>query len=503
MEKFVLLPSVQGGPFNNQSRYIDLEIPSQHIVNMQNSFIQLECMIAPETVASIDSTLGSFVMNLIVANQASNLNPMNVDLIRNAWILSDAKGKLEDIRRVNVLSHNLLELTKTSAENRAMPETLFQLPTYDYSKRMSPFTELYKIGSTKSVLKPARLKIPLSHLFQLGNLQMFDTGKFGTTRIHLELDNLDYMQVAVASLVRNDDKAFDNTTAIGSSLSSTKTYGSQEDIPWFVGEKVLITYTKPATTNPSAPAITIADEAHLITSISNDPTTKKVSLTFESGMTFPSNTTAISIKEFIPTAGTYLGTFKILTAQIGLSTIDGAKSPDMGQFEYTTFTTEEFSTAGQQYLDRIFEVEPECINTLLFFTDPSAPYKMVSNNHLLSTYRLRVDGQDVYDRDVYVNYNFAPDLAVPTHDPAHVELLNRTFANGGLSLKNLTCVSLDPSQTELAARFTSRHNQIMIVATPTPQTALTKKYQVNLTASEAAGIKSVILFKQVVKVLNL
>jgi len=107
MLKYSKYNSVQGGPFNNINRMIDLEVPEGIQLNPSQSFIQL--------VLHLDG-VSETVMNYCVAHAESLVIPYNLDFIRNCSLTGDKVGRLEDVRRVNILRHNLLELSKGTIE---------------------------------------------------------------------------------------------------------------------------------------------------------------------------------------------------------------------------------------------------------------------------------------------------------------------------------------------------------------------------------------------------
>lgn len=492
MQKFTLLPSVQGGVFNNQNKMIDLDIPENHMCDLSQSFVQLECMVDPP------ADLAGVVANMCVRNKDyNNLTPMNVDLIKNCNLVSATKGKLEDIRRVNVLSHNLNELSKSTVNKLSTIDSLYQIHSNDSNMLLSPFVELHKVGSVAATYQHAHLRIPLSQLVQLGAVSNFDTSKFGRTRLHLELDDVSKLEV-YQQLMLDIDGYSTTTTPVaannittGSTVVITEPYDSLELSPWYVGQKVVLSGTTP-------PATEVADISNaIITSIAYAEDTGIVSLT--TSYTFMPITptgdyTSITVREF---TSTNVGTLTILGAKLGLCTVDSMKKVESpNELEYLTFTTEEYSVGNQAFMNKIFEIEPECVNTFLMFNNGS----ILSNLNSIFSYRLRVDNVDLFDRDVNLRYSSGTNAT--TNDPAHYELLNKTFANAGLSLKSLVCNNINRVSVSPDTKFEVGFNNILMICSPVPMTTMTKKYQVNLEAS-AAPIGNVILFKQVVRSVRL
>lgn len=503
MQKSSLLQSVQGGPFNNNSRMIDIDIPTGYLVDMSQSFIQLETSIIPDS-----TTFTKGVSNLVVSNTLfPSIAPMNVDLFKNAYLSSSIKGKLEDLRRDNIFSRNLQEFTKSTSQKFSLVNSLTQYTPFSNLVQLSPYIEARKVGSVLSAYRSNFLRIPLSDLFQLGTLDSFDTSKFGTCRIHLELDNVNYYGLELKDNISPNETLGPTVATLpagittGYDIPMKQSYDCIEMIPFFVGQHVTINCK-------------VYNGGNVTSSPTFDEVISKITYTSSTGLivlttgqdltpaTAGDSFNGFVVTAFTPAGGSPLGSFNILTAQLGLATIEGAPaSASPNQIDYLTFTTEEYNAGDQPFMNKIFEIEPECVNVFLMQNDPEHPSNLLSVNTLLTSYRLRIDGNDVTDRDVNINLPTSNPYAV---DPLHYELLNRTFLNAGFPLKSLESASFSRSDDEQSLRLKKAENQIVLICCPTPMTANTKKFQVNLaTTDPAAKIKNVILFKQVLRSIKL
>jgi hypothetical protein len=148
-------------------------------------------------------------------------------------------------------------------------------------------------------------------------------------------------------------------------------------------------------------------------------------------------------------------------------------------------------------MNKIFEIEPNCVNVVMMFNNSTS--NLISNNTKVTSYRMRIDNVDVYDRDILVNKETA--LEKHIHDALHYDAVNRTFMNMGKPLKNLNLVNMAQTQQNFNSRFNQDALQIMLLAAPTPLTANTKKLQINVEAS--ASFDNVILYKQIAKSIKL
>lgn len=495
MLKYSLLPSTQAGPFSNQNKMIDLEVMDNMILNPSQSFVQLSTSLSMNVPAGTQPT---DVYNMVFVNAENYVPVLNSDLIRNCYLSGAKVGKMENIRRVNVLRHNLVELSKSSTRLKSQVNSLYQMGDYVNHQKLSPFVEMHKEGVIPSRYIDARLRIPLSDLFELGSLASLDLSKTGKLTIHLELEDLSYFNISWQKMfVGMTDEGVLNNDTVGSQVkfTTTATYPSLDYSPFYVGQPLLLDYT--AYNNNTAGAATV-DVNTTVTGIEYSSKTKVITLSLSVGTpAFPQNVNsfrAIKVRENLP-GNAPTATYSIDTAQIGVCEIMGkVASPD--DIGYMTWTTEEYTSGGQTFLNKIFEIEPTAVNALLMFDSNSS--NLISNNTDLTTYRMRCNNLDIYDRDIYVNLSNNSEKYI--HDTLHYDSINRTFKNMGKPLKNLALVNMDVSEIILADRFTTDENQIMFLACPVPETAASKQLQIN--AISGAAINNVILYKQVMKLLK-
>jgi len=490
MNTYSLLNSVQAGEFNNSNRHIDFVYSAGGMLDLSQCFIQLVCRL---------KTSSTEVHNMVVSNFTGALSVKNIDLIRNAWLMGDKVGKLEDITRVNVLQSNLMEMTKSTSEKFCQINTLYQPRDYQEGMLLSPFLEMQKVGSVASTYRDVHLRIPLSQIFSLGSTTIFDTAKTGTLRVHIELENLSYIQVKEAILFKNPASLDQSTmsdigTVSTNSLIPDFQYKTLDQSPFFVGQRINVNYTggEPAGINAT------------IISITQDPISGTLTLatdtTFNEGSS--GNWVGVVVKEALETNVVVL---QIANANLGICEVMGGKM-EGDVLEYTTFTSEQYSNNANS-LDKVFEVEASAINAMLMFNNNTS--NLISNNSAVSSYRIRIDQTDVYDRDINVNYG----SAVLTHDPLHYDSINRTMLNAGLPLKNLTFLNMvrDASSTAggvnaltLSNRFNDNSLAQLIVACPLPLTQMSKKVQFSVDTKTAGdSVQGVILFKQIVKSVKL
>jgi hypothetical protein len=494
MFKYSLAQSTQAGPFSTPSyKMMDFEIPDSINFNPSQSFVQLTNHLNVTTPAGASA---SDVFNLVIQNTTTDLTPMNVDLIRNCWLSGERVGKIEDIRRVNVLQHNLMELSKSSSEKKSQINTIYQMNDYANHELLSPFVEMHKDGSIPSRYIDAHLRIPLSQLIELGQLQQIDTSKTGKLRLHLELEDLSYLKVTRVNMFGrvSGEGAMANVTSSTTVFTTASLYNSLDQSSYYVGQPLKLAYTPYTGATNGTPVTNVSTT---VTEIVYDVSTKKITLTLSVGTpAFSAGQDAYKNIVISENVSAVTATMTIETAELGICENMG-KLPSQDALEYLTWTTEEYSAGAQNSMYKIFEVEPNAVNALVMFDKNTS--NLLSNNVNLKSYRLRIDNIDVYDRDINVNKTNSKENYI--HDSLHFDALNRTFVNMMKPLKNLNFVNMAQTQATLSNRFNQADLQLMVIGTPTPLTPDTKKFQVNLVASD--NINNIILFKQVLKSIKL
>jgi len=477
-QKRVLIPSVQGGPFNGRSnRMIDIDIMADNSVDFSKSFIQFTTEI---------TTAEDGVYNVGLRYEAnSNIQLYNVDLIKNCNLKSDKAGLLEDIRQVGFLNHTLNEYTKSSEQKVSEIASLHQMAHWDYNL-LSPFAELRKEGPYASRMVQAHLKVPLSQLYSLGSVTEFPADKMGTLRIHLELDDVSISRLEpvfvnpITQMTDDSTMPLENLANGGNEFvcDPTVPFRNLADSPLYVSMPVTINATE-----LEAPVDTT------ITNISFDVTSGVLTFTTADSLEAVA-LTGLTVACQVPTGLK----FEIVTAELGLVNNKGPSS--MKTLDYTTFTVEE-STVNSSQWSKVYEVEQNAQNVMVLFKDV-LPYSAQD----LTKFRIRVDNEDVIDRDVEVNYGdagVAGSLA-KLRDGLYYDLLNKTFANAGIQVNSFLEKSLSRTDKGLDGKFNDNQSVLML-GSPVSLTESMKQYQLDL---ETAGtqMKTVILYKQVLKQIN-
>ena len=492
-----IINSVQAGPFSSQNRIIDIDIAEGQVVNMAESFIVLTTRVgnAPATV-----------MNLTVGVPAEpHYTPFNVDFVRNCSLTGAKCGQLENIRRANVLNHNMLELSKSQVEKQSQVISLYQVRDNATAQLLSPYVQFNKEGDIPSSFRDVKLRIPLSHLFSLGT-QTIDTSLTGTLRVHLELENGFSLSLIDEPMFQgvNAEGILENVLS-GNVFLAELGYESLADSPYVVGMSYNFTYTDAA-----VPPNTVT-EVVTVSAITLDFASAAIALTL-TGANLPLADQGEG-KEYSDMALTEITdlpdpapTLQVALVELNVAEVVGAPPQKINELQYTTFTTEEFNTGNQGFVSKAFIIEPTCVNAFVMLVQSKGT--ILSNNIGVESYRLRCDETDIYDRDIVVQQIIGnPTFEACFFDQSlHLDSTMRTFTNAGLSFKNYSFVAMSrDSQTNSIrtsvdnSKYGIASNRLLVLSAPTPLTAATKVLQVNIQCKPDATIENIVLFKQVVR----
>jgi hypothetical protein len=499
MNRFSLINSHEAGSFTNTNRHINFTIPATGVYDLSQCFIQLVCRLI---------TNSTEVHNMVLKNSGSvKITPKNIDLIRNCWLSGSKVGPLENINRVNVLQTNLLEITKSTTEKMSMVDTIYQVRDFQEGMLLSPFVEMHKDGSIPSSYRDAYLRIPLSQLYSLGSLKALDLTKTGDLMVHIELEDLSYMSFVEAKLFKSPALAGEGVMELVATNTNQITtaeydpvdnpdgikYESLEQSPYFVGQSLVLT-TVPALPTGATPVI--------VTGIVHNVVQKTLTLTLDYTFNVTDPVVVFTSVRVAEKENAVPVSFSISNANLGVCELMGAKTGSGDMLEYTTFTSEQYSNNANS-LEKIFEVEANCVNAMLFFNNNTS--NLISRNDKVNDYRMRVGdatGQkDVYDRQIKVNYLNG---GVICHDPLHYDAINRTFANATIPIKNMSFLNMlrdnDAKSVSNDARYADPEQAILMLCTPMPLSQSSKTLQFSVTTQGALDtIQNVILYKQVVR----
>lgn len=518
--KYVKYQSVQGGPFTDSQNLIDFRLPSSGVYDLADSYINLLCSVnVTETADQIAAGGGVYNFNgkWVVATDTERVHFQNVALVKNASMDTARQGRIENLRRVDILRDNLATYTKTQMED--LNESYLDVANFENpvnSQAYGIFTQINKSGNVKSRYNTQTpISIRLSDIFEFCRVRQYDSDKTGDTHIHLELNRsrLALQQIglsegAQARIFPTNILGGANTLA-GSADGNNKIlvcaepkalgqvttptiFSSLDQSPYYVGQALQVTAT-----HTDGGGDNVADKEAVISSIvwdkdGVDPYAVAVGapkgcivLTFEqawgTALTAGKQYGNITMKVSEPTAAT----LSLDAAELVMRHKAGA-APS-GNIQYNTYSTEETNGNSLVNFQNLYTIEPEATNVVIMF--PDGEDDLVSKNNDIEQWRLRLNQQDLTDRNV------------PRASPLAFDRLAMTLNSMGTGLSNLV---RNPGKTNAqtwTGTYTDTKFDSVLVANPLFQTEQQKLLQVNIDCTAASGgVKKLVLYKQLPRV---
>ena len=149
-------------------------------------------------------------------------------------------------------------------------------------------------------------------------------------------------------------------------------------------------------------------------------------LTFDTNAPQVPTTKTYSAVTITPSVTQTAGTMVVESAELVLRKLNkNVKAPS--ELNYLTWSTEQFTANNEKDFQRMFQLEPEAVNVFATFPD----HDLFSRNGDLKSFRLRLDGEDLVDRDISVGEEKA-------RDPLYYDRLSMTMLNSMIPLNSLS-----------------------------------------------------------------
>lgn len=503
MDNYIKLNSVNAGPFNNQQNIVEFEIP-QGVWNLRDSYLQYNI-----PLASTDADYPILPCNLNWRDDdgnAVNYKVPNVALIRDASIVCDRKGRIEDIRRVDQLRTNMRAFSKScevkESESYLAMNKFNDLNNQGYNYD-GIYSELNKTGDIESKMNDiVPVQIRLNDIFDFCNTPEFDTTKAGNTRIRtrLNLDRLRAEELALslhwqyggdADIGLCEDNAFggdrdNNDVAIKCKLKDESQW------PYYVGQTVRVSATgaggaaSPANVTSRISDITFTREGA-------DAGTLELAFVADWGaaLTAGQSYTDITLDVIRPPAGGPAspgqpdGVVNVQYAEIVLRQV--ARPQGLDEISFNTYSTEQTQGGNAQVYRNLFQLEPESSNVMIMFPVNG----LISQNNNLSNYSLRLNNEDLID-----------DRSVEIGEPIYFDRLNLAYQNLGTGLNCLFGNVGTINQNVIGnGRYAEDTSNVQIIAQPVMASSNEKLLQVELNSS-AGDIDKITLFKELPRIFS-
>ena len=503
MFRITKISSVQGGDFSASQNLCDFIIPSGMVIDMSKSHLMINCDIQNDGTSGINNT--GLIKTSLARGESYGLAPAPI-MIKHASLEFENVGKVEDIRDVNVLKSNMAQYEADPIEKVCQSYHGFNGINDGSTIAGSAFRDLVKSGTVTSTNKSHDIRVDMKDLFGLGEVEQLDTGKYGQGMAHFTLDlddigfqtncgktaddaqkggywsevvrrsNPDGTQLSengsVGTRLAEDKGRIDAADVAGAIYTMTRDYDSLEDSPFYVGQQVEFDRF------PDGGAQGF--ETKTITGISYDSATKKISLTVDSALNGGAVTRLDDVK--LTGVDSPANSLKVNNVTLVLyEDTSGQKPPE--KIQYKTYTVEKDTENAITAYSKMFYVEPECANMIVFVPDGEGanPSKYISDLDI-SDYRLRVNGVDLTNRAIKMN------------TPEHWDRLGRTFLNMDEELKSIRSKIVKISNRRAIEAGTP---EVKLIAECFPVTASAKQVQVDINSGN--GVRSIYLFKEVVR----
>ena len=396
-------------------------------------------------------------------------------LVRNASMFSATKGKLEDIRRSDVIRATMKAYTDDieDVEARSIGGLAPQAKTNPWAS--GRFAALVGVGSTASEYKSHELRIMLKDIFNIAATEEYDSAKMGATTIHLEL-NLDRVELKQAlSAVPDVWNRYYHNQQVGTisgpsnikyktALTVTKTngtaastsnviemaapYQSLEDSPFYTNQmvKVTTTYSGTGTTTPPAYPTQGSVKWAVIKAITWDKDTQRVTLDFGAQVL---TTGAITVGDFNVDRDVEGIPATSLADKLSYQSVEltAVRQPDLqsgpDKIQYTTLQAQSDQWANGTEHIRSYYLPPQ--TETAFIVMPSkqntGDFSDILGCARIGEYRFTVNGESVTNRPVPFMQvpvvAVAADAKTEKGSSLHYNLIAEALMNSGIRYHSL------------------------------------------------------------------
>lgn len=487
MENVVKFQSREGGPFTVQQNRLTFSIPENKVFDLSKSYVSLM-----GRITAIGDPGATYSVNLRYTERdgqtITEIAPPPACIVKNSRLTSSKFGVMEDIRRPDVFFSNMSALEMSIADIRGEGSQYPILPFENNNNKGSVWRELHKEGDIRSRDLVSPFKIPLSQFLSLGKSTL-DTNALGRLDVFLELQ-LDRFKPEQSLTSQSNFGSPDFTemldiTGVGVKNTLTTKYHFErlEDSPYHVGQSLSIVVGNQGTTVLNPPVFLIINQIEWVRS--TDDTNGQLILYFDDYAEFldvNTSWTDITVNGRDAESLEYTVDFAEITLQ-GSNEMVNMK----GGLTYSTVLTEEDNGLNLQRFRKQYFLEPECYNVWITFPDDDDDLR--SNMENISNWRLRLDGQDLTNRDVVKD------------SPLDYDRTSMTMLNGGRQLKSLISSLLDDNTQSETETFSGAESKM--ICNPVPITNDRKQLDINIDAVDETGINKIILFKEVSKTIKM
>jgi len=483
MENILKIQSREGGPFTIDQNRVTLSIPAGKVYNLAKSYVSI--MGRVNTISPDGSVYSAQIRYTQPDGTVTGLAPSPACMVKNSRMTSAKYGVMEDIRRPDLwfCNQNVLEESNDDLQGH-----FFEAPVQPFVRtntKGSVYRELHREGTVPSRDLVAPFKIPLSQMFALGK-HTIDTNSLGRIDLHLELQldrfRAEQLLKSTDNFGNADNKEFADIGGVGvyNTLTTKKVFKRLEDSPYFVSQSLkIVVGTEVGGIDPPAFSLITGIEW-----IRTGVDAGKIRLTFADPIaTFADaldNWSDVTVEGRDATSLEFTADFAEITLQESME-----EKVDMSKgLTYSTISTEEDNGNSLTSFRKTYFLEPNAYN--LWCVLPDADNDLQSNLANVTDWRLRLDGEDLTDRNIIKG------------SPLDDDRVAMTMLNGGRMLKSLVnAIPKDDTQN----KDTWTLAQTKMLCNPIPLTAQRKILDVTINAT-GTGVNRFVLFKEISKTIG-
>ncbi len=429
-DKFIKLSAQEGGPFSATNNIVNFVIPAGQVYDLRDSFVTFRVSATTSQENALQTRIGDAVYQLGVKLTGSNGHFANASLVRNVSMRCQARGQVENIRRIDQLYDALrtLEVSQRAGKAEAYLGAN-SLVDANGLRHYGIFTDSELLGATASSYREAFIQVRLGDLMDICNTRMYDGRRLGETQIRMEL-NIARVEayvltenVADSPLNEFEDIPFaagaENVTQIRVQTNNRRlgaaagkhAIPSLDQMPFWVGCRIQVTATGRQQNAAAAPADLVvangnADFRVTRIELSDVAPTRQVILTISPPIALVldqgyEDLTLVSIGN---SADVNVSALSFNTCDITLKQLGAPPPISMPlSMPYATYRTiEDVGPTGVQRFQRMYEIQPECDGIISCFPR-SAVDDIFSINQDIDNFRVRCNQVDMTDRDIVVD----------------------------------------------------------------------------------------------------
>ena len=560
MNSIVKINSNEGGQFNAQNNRVSFDIPSDRYYDLSKAYLNLVMSCDPTTDNTPGIGKGVYVPIIRFADSAGSVENYNYDntaLLRTVKLDCELKGNIEEIQRADILTQNLNSYSKSGDMDVSQYYEKLIQPFNVSRTKGSLFCELNKEGTVPSRnLSRQPIRIKLSDVMNFCKTTQYNTGKYGKTRLELEL-NLDRLAAPTQYLpndanspdwlmnnsgtiggANNEQGRFMNAGLVpgfGNAVSKNLTtfyvasdtamsqatgivpriFNRLEDSVYYVGQKLSLSATF-INNGGGARGGNIANQIRRIVNIeynrgnigagqgagSAEGVNRGgvLAITLDGPIDGGGVMTGTDIYHSIKVRGVDTAFGNGVVADYAELVVEeiapGNVQPEPDTIQYTTYKTEEMDTGGVNNFQHTFQMEPEAIT--MYVTQPAlgANRTILSRQNDVDSYRIRINNKDASARKIFLR-DSGGNARSEGDDPLHIVKQQNALVNSGRSITNFGEKQKNQS-SNTGASSESYDTDTLLIGQVLPLTSTPKQVQLNINCRTGQTINNVAIFREII-----